>query len=362
MTLRLEKIEKLFSHRIVLSDVSCEFPRGEISTVLGVSGCGKTTLLRIIAGLEFPSRGEIFLANERITDQPPQVRNVGFVFQDPGIYHHLSVEKNLLLPLAARRVPRAEARQRVRQAAAHFGLESFLPGPASSLSGGEAQRLALAKALIRRPELMLLDEPFSHLDVPLRREARRFIFSELREVGTTSVLVTHDHEDAQEAGGPVFFLDRGHIVQTGSWETLFRKPADPRVARVVSFREPLMLSGTVRAGTEDLRFHSEEFSVSLTLQPEVLRGDIPGEGECGALFFRPEDLIAEPWSGPRDQTDLAGEVITSFLYGHVRYCTIGSPSGQLFEARVDASVSPKDRVKVSLGRAPQLLLCRRSRS
>jgi len=361
LTLRLEGIEKSFGRRTVLAGVSCELPRGEISTVLGVSGCGKTTLLRVVAGLETPERGEVYLAGTRITDWPPQRRNLGFVFQDLGIYSHLSVEKNLSLPLSARRVSPAEARERVRQAAAHFGLEAFLPGPAASLSGGEAQRLALAKALIRKPELMLLDEPFSHLDAPLRREARRFMFSELRRLGTTSVLVTHDHEDAQEAGGPVFFLDRGRIVQSGSWETLYRSPADPCVARVVSFREPLTLSGTIRGTPERLWFHGEELAVSLALQSEVSRGETFADGERATLFFRPEDLVAEPLSGPAGPADLEGMVVVSFLQGHARFCRLQHVSGQLFEARLDGWESlPAGRVRVPLDRARQLLLSRDS--
>lgn len=356
MTLRLEGIEKSFGRRVVLAGVSCEFPRGEISTVLGVSGCGKTTVLRIVAGLEFPDRGEVFLAGARITDWPPQRRSMGFVFQDLGVYSQLSVEKNLLLPLMARRVPSAEARKRVRQAAAHFGLEAFLPRPAASLSGGEAQRLALAKALIRGPDVMLLDEPFSHLDAPLRREARRFVFSELRRLGTTSVLVTHDHEDAQEAGGLVLFLDQGRIVQSGSWETLYRQPAEPSVARVVSFREPLTLSGTVRGESGGLRFHCEELSVSLELQPQVLCGNAPLSGERRLLFFRPEDLVAEPVSGPAGSADLDGPVVASFLQGHVRFCRLQHSSGRFIEARLDTQGNPASHLRVPLDRARQLLL------
>jgi ABC-type sugar transport system ATPase subunit len=359
MTVRLEAIQKRFDERAVLKDISCEFPDGQISTVLGVSGCGKTTLLRIIAGLEEPDQGAVYIGAENVTRTPPQQRNLGMVFQDLALYSHLTVQSNLLLPLLARGVDNEFALKKVEQMAHRFGIGSFLRRRASSLSGGEAQRLALGRAIIREPKVMLLDEPFSHLDAPLQREARQFIFSELRAAKTTAVLVTHNHQDAQEADGRVVFMDEGRIVQSGGWEDLYRRPVTPRVAKVVSFLEPLSIQGIVKKVNNRLTFLCETLGLNLEVDPRLAAVWDGGEGLC-SILFRPEDLVAKQVGLADKSNVIVGSVVSTFLQGSMRFCRLAHCSGLIVDAVCveDVQVGRDARLAVGLGGARQLLLWR----
>ncbi|MCA1565713.1 MAG: ABC transporter ATP-binding protein [Acidobacteria bacterium] len=359
MTVRLEAIQKRFDERAVLKDISCEFPDGQISTVLGVSGCGKTTLLRIIAGLEEPDEGAVYIGAENVTRTPPQQRNLGMVFQDLALYSHLTVQSNLLMPLLARGVDKELALKKVEKMAHRFGIGSFLTRRASSLSGGEAQRLALGRAIIREPKVMLLDEPFSHLDAPLQREARQFIFSELRAAETTAVLVTHNHQDAQEAGGKVVFMDQGRIVQSGAWEDLYRRPVTPRVAKVVSFLEPLSIQGVVKKVDNRLIFWSETLGLNLDVNSRLAAVWDGDEGTC-SILFRPEDLVAKNVELVDKSDVIAGSVVSTFLQGSMRFCRLSHHSGLIVDAVCgdDVRVGQDTRLAVWMGGVRQLLIWR----
>lgn len=342
MSLAVEGITKSFGAQRVLSGVSCEFPAGQISTVLGISGSGKTTLLRIIAGLEQADEGDVYLGGKRITERLPQERNMGFVFQDLALYPHLTVERNILLPLLAHGCERREAGVKAASIAAEFGLETFLARTAGSLSGGEAQRLALARSLVRDPSLTLLDEPFSHLDAPLQREARRFVFSTLRQRDATAVLVTHNHQDAQMAGGKVVFLEEGRIVQEGLWTDLYRHPVTPQVAKVVSFLEPLVLRGRINIDDGREVLDCSELRVRVALDGKV-SGKVPSVSQPAIVMVRPEDLRAEP-ENIADRTAvsgrLRGEVIETFMSGPVLFYQLRHASGLQFAALAGASPQP----------------------
>lgn len=358
MSLKVAGITKSFGAQQVLAGVSCEFPAGQISTVLGISGSGKTTLLRIIAGLEQADEGDVFLGSERITERLPQERNMGFVFQDLALYSHLTVEKNILLPLLAHGCQRREAGERAANIAAEFGLGKFLPRRAGSLSGGEAQRLALARSLVREPALTLLDEPFSHLDAPLQRESRSFVFSTLRQRGATAVLVTHNHQDAQAAGGRVVFLDDGRIVQEGAWTDLYRHPATPQVARVVSFLEPLVLRGQIGADGGKMFLDCSELGVQLALDGRA-SGTIPPVSRPAIVMMRPEDLRAKLEKAV-DRTGalgrLRGEVMGSFMSGPVLFYQLRHESGLQFAALADAPPQPEGTgLTVDLEAAPKVV-------
>ncbi len=357
MTVRVESIRKSFGEQLVLDNVSCEFPDKKISTVLGVSGCGKTTLLRIIAGLEDPDEGEVYIDEVCVTDRSPQDRRLSMVFQDLASYPHLSVETNLMLPLLAKGLQKDLALTRTRNIAQRFEIDSLLGRQAGLLSGGELQRLALGRAIIKEPRVMLLDEPFSHLDAPLQRESRKFIFSELSLTGTTSVLVTHNHQDAQEAGGPVFFLDKGRIVQHGSWEDLYWRAATPRIAQVVSFLEPVVIPGKVEGTGNELRFKSDTIPLYLKVDEE-LANCWPPDQVRGKIFFRPEVLkVNRAGKQENSNSTLYGNVISTFLQGSTRFCRFAGPDGIIVEARTeDFNPVPGESVSVTLDGATQLLL------
>ena len=258
----------------------------------GRSGSGKTTLLRIIAGLESSDDGEVFWNEERITQSRPQNRHFGMVFQDSGVYSHLTVERNLMLPLRAEGASTSEARSKAAAIASDFGIERFLGRKAAQLSGGEAQRLALARVLVRSPRLVLLDEPFSNLDAALRRDARHFVFSRLRERGTPAILVTHDHQDAQEAAGKVIFLDEGSVMQEGRWIDLYTHPTNLAVARLVSFTKPVELEGRLEIRSGEPHFLSNELGLNLALSHCASIPSLEGlkTGMSIRLIYRPKTL------------------------------------------------------------------------
>ena len=220
---------------------------GEFLVILGPSGSGKSTLLRLLAGLESPTSGSI-----RIDDRPadglaPRDRGVGMVFQDPAPYPHLSVFDNLAFGLRARRVPTAQLRARVELTADLLRLADCLDRRPAALSGGQRQRVALGRALAPRPGLLLLDEPLSNLDAPLRASIRDDLMALHRRLGTTTVLVTHDQAEALALGDRVALLDRGRLAQVGPPEELYERPASRFVGGFLGSPPMSFLDGTIEA-------------------------------------------------------------------------------------------------------------------
>jgi len=204
---------------------------GERFVLLGTSGSGKSTLLRAIAGLERPDAGDVLLGRQSVLGLPAERRGIGLVFQQPLLFPHLSVEANLRFGLDLRRVPRREAKARIEKMLSDTGLEGLGQRYPHQLSGGQEQRVALARALITEPRVLLLDEPFSALDAPLRREMRRWLVEVQRATHTTMLLVTHDQEEALAIGERIGLLENGQLLQQDEPEGLFLRPATLSVAR-----------------------------------------------------------------------------------------------------------------------------------
>jgi len=228
-----------------LCDVNLDIAAGEYFVVLGPTGAGKTVLLETIAGLHRPFRGRILLAGEDITHAPPERRGIGFVYQDYALFPHLSVAENIAFGLRLRGMGRGEIEGRVAAIGRLLGIEHLLHRMPGTLSGGEAQRVALARALVIEPRLLLLDEPLSALDPETREALQRELGRVHRELGTTTIHVTHDFEEAVALGDRIAVLreDRldeglreGRIIQVGRPEEIFRRPANEFVARFVGVR------------------------------------------------------------------------------------------------------------------------------
>jgi len=228
-----------------LCDINLDIAAGEYFIVLGPTGAGKTVLLETIAGLHRPRRGRILLAGEDITHAPPERRGIGFVYQDYALFPHLSVAGNMAFGLRLRGMGRGEIERRVAAIGRLLGIEHLLHRMPETLSGGEAQRVALARALVVEPRLLLLDEPLSALDPETREALQRELGRVHRELGTTTIHVTHDFEEAVALGDKIAVLkeDRldgakreGRIVQVGRPEEIFRRPANEFVARFVGVR------------------------------------------------------------------------------------------------------------------------------
>jgi ABC-type Fe3+/spermidine/putrescine transport system ATPase subunit len=229
-TLALHGITRRFGEHAAVEDVSFEVAPGELLALIGASGSGKTTTLRMIAGHERPDAGKVTLDGTDITGHSPQKRAFGMVFQHYALFPHLSVEDNVAFGLEARGVNRATRRERAQRVLSTVGLERVGPRPIQSLSGGEQQRVALARALVIEPKVLLLDEPLSNLDPTLRRSMRDELRSMLRTLHVTAVFVTHDQDDAFAIADRVALMRYGRILQVGSPEELYAKPASRDVA------------------------------------------------------------------------------------------------------------------------------------
>jgi ABC-type Fe3+/spermidine/putrescine transport system ATPase subunit len=228
---RVAGIGKHFGKQAVLADVTLDFVAGGFNTLLGPSGCGKTTLLRTIAGFVAPDTGSVFLRGTDVTDVPPWRRRIGFVFQSYALWPHMSVLENVGYGLKLRRIGGDAAAERVRAMLATLGLAGAGERYPAQLSGGQQQRVALARALVLEPDVLLLDEPLSNLDARLRAEMRLELRRLQREVGITTIYVTHDQEEALELSDVIAVLREGRVLQVGAPEEVYRRPRSTAVAR-----------------------------------------------------------------------------------------------------------------------------------
>jgi sulfate/thiosulfate transport system ATP-binding protein len=226
MAISVRNVSKRFGKFMALDDVSVDIPSGSLTALLGPSGGGKSTLLRIIAGLESPDAGVVEIAGEDSTALPPQSRNVGFVFQHYAAFKHLSVYRNVAFGLEIRKRPKAEIRKRVHELLELVHLEQFAGRYPSQLSGGQRQRMALARALAVEPEVLLLDEPFGALDAQVRKELRTWLRRLHDEVHVTTVFVTHDQEEAMEVADEIVVMAGGVVQQIGTPDQLYESPAN----------------------------------------------------------------------------------------------------------------------------------------
>lgn len=226
MGILVSNITKAFGDFVALHDVDLNVPTGGLTALLGPSGGGKSTLLRIIAGLEYPDTGSVQIEGVLATWLPPQKRSVGFVFQHYAAFRHLSVYRNVAFGLEIRRRPTAEIRKRVFELLELVHLENFADRLPAQLSGGQRQRMALARALAVRPEVLLLDEPFGALDANVRKELRDWLRTLHDEVSVTTIFVTHDQEEALEVSDEIVVINEGRIEQVGSPVELYDHPAN----------------------------------------------------------------------------------------------------------------------------------------
>lgn len=222
----VEKLHKSYAGTPVFQDIDCQIQRGEFVTLLGPSGCGKSTLLRCIAGLTPVDSGQILLDGQDIVPLSPQKRGIGMVFQSYALFPNMTVEQNVAFGLRMQKTKAEESQARVREVLELVELGSFAGRYPHQLSGGQCQRVALARSLVTRPRLLLLDEPLSALDARIRKHLREQIRAIQRELGLTTIFVTHDQEEALTMSDRIFLMNQGRIVQSGDAETLYTAPVD----------------------------------------------------------------------------------------------------------------------------------------
>ena len=304
--LDVSELWKGYGQAPVLRGVDLAVPAGSLTAVLGLSGCGKTTLLRVIVGFERAERGSVTLAGVTLEDGhtfvAPERRSIGYVPQEGALFPHLTVEANVGFGLS-RRERRGDT---VRELLEMVGIADLSRRMPHELSGGEQQRVALARALARKPQALLLDEPFSSLDASLRTRVREDVHALLRAQGVTTVLVTHDQEEALSLADSVAVLRDGRIVQQGSPSALYEQPIDERLARFL---------GAVNVIDADFHDGSARTSLgALTLREEP---SAPSVG-AGVVIVRPEQLDVRPYAQSRAAEVRNGEA--GLLLGHVEQC------------------------------------------
>jgi sulfate/thiosulfate transport system ATP-binding protein len=246
-------VTKRFNGFTALQDVSVVIPEGSLTALLGPSGSGKSTLLRVIAGLEEPGVGQVMIGGEDVTHQPARARGVGMVFQHYAAFKHMTVWDNVAFGLTVQKRPRAEIKERVHELMELVQLEGLAKRYPAQLSGGQRQRMALARALAVEPSVLLLDEPFGALDARVRKELRAWLRRLHDEVHVTTIIVTHDQEEAMEVAGQIVVLNEGRIEQVGTPRELYDQPANEFV---MSFVGPVN-----RLGDSFVRPHDVEVSL-----------------------------------------------------------------------------------------------------
>jgi sulfate transport system ATP-binding protein len=254
MSIEVTNVTKKYGDFYALDDVSVSLPTGQLTALLGPSGGGKSTLLRIIAGLDTADTGSVAIEGTNATRLPPQKRNVGFVFQHYAVFKHMTVAKNVAFGLEIRRTPKAEVKRRVGELLELVHLSQFADRLPSQLSGGQRQRMALARALAVEPTVLLLDEPFGALDAKVRKELREWLRRLHDEVHVTTVFVTHDQEEAMEVADEIVVINQGRVEQVGSPDQLYDEPANHFVMG--------FLGEVTRLGPVRLRPHDIEVATS----------------------------------------------------------------------------------------------------
>jgi sulfate transport system ATP-binding protein len=281
MSISVRNITKRFGEFTALDDVSVEVTAGSLTALLGPSGSGKSTLLRVIAGLEQPDSGEVLLGEQNITGRSPKDRGVGFVFQHYAAFKHMTVYDNIAFGMKIRKRPRAEIEERVATLIQLVQLEGLAKRFPAQLSGGQRQRMGLARALAVDPEVLLLDEPFGALDAQVRTELRLWLRRLHDETHTTTVIVTHDQEEAMEVADEVVVMNRGRIEQVAGPRDLYEQPANEFVMSFV---------GQVnRFGDAYVRPHDLE----LTLEPNGTTREVMIERVVHLGFAVRVDLLGE---------------------------------------------------------------------
>ena len=346
--LQLEGITKAFGSFQALKGIDLQIPQGEFICFLGPSGCGKTTLLRIIAGLEGQTAGRIRQGGRDISTLPPAQRDYGIVFQSYALFPNLSVADNVAYGLVNRKAPKAEIAARVRELVALVGLPGSESKYPAQLSGGQQQRIALARALATSPGLLLLDEPLSALDAIVRVQLRQEIKRLQRQLGVTTIMVTHDQEEALSVADRIVVMNHGRIEQVGTPMQVYREPASPFVADFVGRIN--VVPATAEAGGR----------VLIGATSFVCPHDSP-PGTAVKVYLRPEDVLARPIQ-PGDDNVFDATIDKIEFLGS--YCLVRVTSAALGEHRLTVYLSLNFLAEHALevgGRLPLRLLPDRMR-
>ncbi len=290
MSIELRQISKRFGDVLAVDDVSFTVAEGELVALLGPSGGGKTTVLRMIAGLEMPGGGDLLIRGQRVNDVPVQQRNIGFVFQGYALFRTMDVFSNIAFGLSIRKWSKSDIAARVEELVGIFGLEGLERRLPHQLSGGQRQRVAIARALASKPGVLLLDEPFAAVDAKIRQELREWLVRLHHELSVTTVFVTHDQEEAMEVANRIVIFSRGRLEQIGTPREVYEQPVNEFVARFIGVMNVLELKvqdGAARLGELSFPVHGAVDGQTLRIgfRPYAVKvSPLPREYPCRALL------------------------------------------------------------------------------
>ena len=316
----LKNVKKIYDKKTVIDGVDLEIKDKEFMVLVGASGCGKSTILRMIAGLEEISGGEIFIGDRKVNDVHPKDRDIAFVFQSYALYPHMTVRENIAFGLKMRKVDKSTIEEKVQEAAKILNLTEYLDARPRELSGGQRQRVALGRAIVRNPKVFLMDEPLSNLDAKLRVQMRSEIKKLHEKLQTTFIYVTHDQTEALTMGDRIVVLDKGHIQQVDTPEEIYNNPKNLFVAGFV---------GSPQMNFVDGELISEEYKgLIVGIRPEKMTAG-------GDIKLTADVDIAEM---------LGSEKIVYFNIGNSK-CSAKLPVEQIIGEKIELSISRNDIYK-----------------
>ena len=296
--IRLEHITKRFGDVVAVDDVNLEIHDQEFVVFLGPSGCGKTTTLRAIAGLEHPDEGDIFIDGKRVNALSPADRDIAFVFQFYALYPHLTVYENIAFPLKAVKAPKSEIQERVNEVATILQIQPMLDRKPSHLSGGEMQRVALGRAMVRQPKAFLMDEPMSNLDAKLRVDMRTELKRLQHRLGATTIFVTHDQVEAMSMADRIVIMHQGSLQQVGTPQEVYNRPQTVFVAQFMGSPSMNLINGKVQPPppSHPNSLEGRELALHLThtgIWIELSTEQVSRIGQAAEVIFgvRPEHIV-----------------------------------------------------------------------
>ena len=320
--IRIHNLRKEFGDFTAVQSSSFKIEDGEFFMLLGPSGCGKTTTLRMIAGLELPTSGQVYIDGEEVGQRPASQRDIAFVFQMYALYPHMTVRKNISYPLVSQGMPRAELREKVAEVARILGIEGLLDRSVGGLSGGDRQRVALGRAIVRNPKCFLMDEPLGALDAEFREHMAEELRNLHDRMAATTVYVTHDQLEAMQMGDKIVVMNHGVIEQFGTPQDIYDKPATMFVADFIGSPPMNLLKfhGSVEEGATSALLHHQPLGIPPLREPFV--GDM-------VYGVRPEHVRLSDSSGYR------GEIVATEYLGTTQIVTLKTQNGNV-KARLAA--------------------------
>ncbi|MED4731183.1 sn-glycerol-3-phosphate ABC transporter ATP-binding protein UgpC [Aneurinibacillus migulanus] len=346
----LQGICKSYNNVAVVDNMNLEIRDGEFLVLVGPSGCGKSTTLRMIAGLEDISDGDLYIDSVRINDMAPKNRDIAMVFQNYALYPHMNVYENMAFGLKLRKLRKDEIDRRVKEAAAMLGLASLLDRKPKALSGGQRQRVALGRAIVREPQVFLMDEPLSNLDAKLRIQMRTEISKLQRRLGTTTIYVTHDQTEAMTMGDRIVVLQGGRIQQVATPTAIYEKPKNLFVASFIGSPSMNLIEGAIEVEDSEVLFVNRDVRLMIPEKRAKVLKDMDYINKPVILGIRPEDIQVEV---PFTETHLSDTINTRVEFvenmGAELYLYMSGIGENTIIARSESSVQTHvgERIKIA---------------